>query len=149
MALPASGTITLADIRDEFGPPYNAGSNSINSVGLNEYYRGGLYVTSNNTSVPTDGEISLSNFYGAAKEFWVTISSNVQNANLYDIVLNAGWDQILRVRVFIPSGVYIWSDSTSTSGMLIPSNFSAGIAIVNSGFIMGIGGAGGQYGGAG
>jgi len=64
MALPSSGTITLAQIQAEFG-----GSNSIS---LSEYYRNGAYVTSNNTSVPTSGTISLSNFYGAVKAITVT-----------------------------------------------------------------------------
>ncbi len=57
MALPASGTITLAQIQTEFG--------GANPIGLNEYYRNGAYVTVNNTSVPVSGTITLSNFYGA------------------------------------------------------------------------------------
>ena len=43
MALPNSGSISLADIQNEFG-----GSNPI---GLNEYYRNGSYVTPNNTNI--------------------------------------------------------------------------------------------------
>jgi hypothetical protein len=61
MTLPASGTITLAQIQAEFG-----GSNPI---GLSEYYRNGAYVTSNNTSVPTSGIITVSNFHGAVKAY--------------------------------------------------------------------------------
>jgi hypothetical protein len=57
MAIQSSGVITLQDIEDEFG--------GTESIGLSEYYRNGAYVTSNNTSVPTSGAISLSNFYGA------------------------------------------------------------------------------------
>jgi len=58
MPLPASGTITLAQIQTEFG-----GSNPI---GINEYYRGGGLVpnTTANINIPTSGTISLSNFYG-------------------------------------------------------------------------------------
>ena len=59
MTLPSSGTITLAQIQAEFG-----GSSPIR---LSEYYRNGAYVTSNNTSVPTSGTISVSNFYGAVR----------------------------------------------------------------------------------
>ena len=51
MALQGSGQISLADIQTEFG-----GSNPIS---LNEYYLNGLYVTSNNTGVPTSGVISF------------------------------------------------------------------------------------------
>jgi hypothetical protein len=58
MALPASGAISLANIQTEFGgsPP----------TSISEYYRGGGLVTSNNTGVPETGQISISNFYGAA-----------------------------------------------------------------------------------
>ena len=57
MALPNSGSISLADIQNEFG-----GSNPI---GLNEYYRNGSYVTPNNTNIPTSGLIDFNDFYGA------------------------------------------------------------------------------------
>lgn len=56
MTVQATGAISLANIQTEFG-----GSNPI---GLSEYYRGGSYVPSNVTAVPTSGAISLSQFYG-------------------------------------------------------------------------------------
>lgn len=57
MTLQSSGQITLANIATEFGgaTPHS----------LSEYYRGGAYTTSNNTNVPTSGQISIGNFYGA------------------------------------------------------------------------------------
>lgn len=58
MTLQASGTISIADIVAEFG---GAAPHS-----LSEYYRGGAYVGSSNTGVPTGGAIGLSDFYGAA-----------------------------------------------------------------------------------
>ena len=64
MALPSSGLIRLSQIQTEFG-----GSNPI---GLSEYYRGGANVTANNTSVPTSGSITLSNFRGSAKAYAVS-----------------------------------------------------------------------------
>lgn len=61
MTLPASGTITLGNLQTEFG-----GSNPID---ISEYYRGGVSNLvpniSVNANVPTSGQISLSNFYGA------------------------------------------------------------------------------------
>lgn len=59
MALPTTGQITLAQIAAEFGgaTPYY----------LSQFYRGGGRVTTNNTSVPTSGQIFLSQFRGAAK----------------------------------------------------------------------------------
>lgn len=62
MALPTSGTLTLADIQTEFG-----GSNPIS---LSEYYAGGSYVpagaSGTNGAVPSSGTISISNFYGTS-----------------------------------------------------------------------------------
>lgn len=58
MALPGSGPIYLSQIQAEFGGP---------NYLLSTYYRGGGYVTANNTSVPVSGPISLANFYGASK----------------------------------------------------------------------------------
>jgi len=57
MALPESGPLSLSDIQTEFG--------GVNPIALSEYYRGGAYVTDNNTGVPTSGEISIGDFYGA------------------------------------------------------------------------------------
>jgi hypothetical protein len=60
MPLPASGTISLNDLQNEFG-----GSNPI---AITEYYRGPPGLVPDipaNSSVPTSGQISLSNFYNA------------------------------------------------------------------------------------
>lgn len=64
MAIQPSGVIALSDIQDEFG--------GTNPIGLSEYYRGGAYTTSNNTSVPTSGAISISDFYSATNTIEVT-----------------------------------------------------------------------------
>ena len=95
MAIQSSGLITLADIQTEFG-----GSNPI---GLNEYYRNGAYVTANNTGVPTSGTISLQNFYGAEKLFYLIISSSVQNAKnikiLQSFIKNLGLELVFNLAV--------------------------------------------------
>ena len=141
MTLPASGAISLGNIQTEFG--------GTNPIGMNEYYRGGSYVTTNNTGVPTSGTITLNNFYNAVKEFSFTISSDTKNANLYTLAINAGWDGVIPVRATIASGYYLWSNSTGSPALVIPSNFSAGLVLVNNGFIMGRGGNGGASGGSG
>jgi hypothetical protein len=66
MTLPTSGVISLNDIQTEFG-----GSNPI---GLNEYYKGGSYVTANDyaPNVPASGAISINNFYSAKKNTFNT-----------------------------------------------------------------------------
>jgi hypothetical protein len=64
MPLQTSGTISINDLRNEFG-------NTPGQDGLNEYYRGGSYVPNipQNNNVPTSGQIALSNFYGAMKGY--------------------------------------------------------------------------------
>lgn len=59
MTLPSSGTISINSLVGEYG---STGSDRR----LSHYYRGGGLVAnhSNNSSVPTSGTISLSNFYG-------------------------------------------------------------------------------------
>lgn len=64
MSLPSTGPISLSQLQTEFG-----GSNPI---GLSEYYRGGSYVTDNNTSVPSSGAIDMSDFLGAQQAVQVT-----------------------------------------------------------------------------
>jgi hypothetical protein len=58
MAIVSEGTVSLADIQTEFGGE--------SPTSISEYYRDGAYTTSNNTNVPTSGEISISDFYGAS-----------------------------------------------------------------------------------
>lgn len=135
MALPVSGPLSLSQIQGEFG-----GSNPIS---LSEYYRGGGLVTPNNTNVPTSGAISISNFYGATKQFAFTIGSNQTNADLRTLAINAGWDQSAPVVATIGSGVYISSSSTGVSALTVGGSFPSGVTLTNNGFIVGMGGAGG------
>ena len=136
MTLPASGIIKLSDIQTEFG--------GANPIGLSEYYRGGAYVTSNNTGVPTSGAISISNFYGAVSQFAFIISANTQEANLNTLATAAGWDGSAPVVATISSGVYLWSDDTANPGLLINI---ANCTISNNGNIIGKGGGAGVAGG--
>jgi hypothetical protein len=61
MAIKSSGIISINDIVDEFGgtAPHS----------LNEYYSGGSYVpdTPKNANIPSSGEISFDDFYGASR----------------------------------------------------------------------------------
>lgn len=80
MALQSSGAISLSDIASEFGDstPHS----------INEFYRGGSLVsnTSTNTNVPTSGQVSFNNFYGAAGELWSTTVTNAYTSFAFDIV---------------------------------------------------------------
>jgi len=70
MTLPASGTLTLLQVKTEFGGPGN----------LIAYHRGGTYVanTSTNQSIPTSGTIRLEQFYGAAKGNVTVVTTGYQ-----------------------------------------------------------------------
>lgn len=60
MTIPATGSVSLQDIEDEFG--------GTGEVSLSEYYRGNSYesaVSGNNTSVSQSGSIKLSQFRGS------------------------------------------------------------------------------------
>ena len=136
MTLQSSGLITLSNIQSEFG--------GVNPISLSEYYRGGTYVPSQNTGVPTTGAISMGgNFYGEENTFFLTIASNTENANISTLATAAGWNGSTQIYVTINAGVWVWSDSTSTAGLIIPSGMPV-VTILNNGYIIGKGGKGGQ-----
>jgi hypothetical protein len=69
--LTTSGTISLNDVRNQFG--------ASGEPDMAEYYRGGVnasrvhsYGSGHNTNVPTSGTLSLSNFYGAHRGWHLT-----------------------------------------------------------------------------
>lgn len=131
MALPASGPISFNNINVELGV---AGTTQA-SLGQPSYRT--------LAGVPS-GAISMSNFYGKANQFAFTISSNQTNANLRTLALNAGWNGTSKVVATINSGVYVNSNSTGTPGLTVNGSFPGGVELINNGFIIGMGGAGGN-----
>jgi hypothetical protein len=142
MAIKSSGTLSFSEIAAEFGAgqPHS----------LSQFYRGGSIVAdiSVNTNVPTSGVIRFSNFYNATNVFVFTqtISGSVNNYNLRNAVIAAGWNQVMPVitTLTINSGVVIGSSSTGSY------SFSTGAfpvgsitTIFNNGVILGRGGNGG------
>jgi hypothetical protein len=89
------------------------------------------------------GEIKMSDGYGKADNFSMTISSNSTNVNLRSLVVNAGWDQNQVVVVTINSGVYCYATSTGENGMTINGSWPNGLTLINNGVIAGKGGNGG------
>lgn len=81
---------------------------------------------------------------GALKTFNYVISSNVANVNLYDTLISVGWQSHMRPIVTINSGIYVYSTNTATPAMTVSGSFYAGIIIINNGYIVGMGGAGGN-----
>lgn len=138
MALPPGGSLSLSQIQGEFG-----GSNPIS---MSEYYRGGAFVTNNNTSVPTSGTISISNFYGTVRRIFIpiTISSSTYSFNVYDNRGGSYVPGISDIQVTVNSGVRVGSTSTGLYAMYVTNQFSSGdtVTIVNNGVIQGMGGQG-------
>jgi len=140
MAVKSSGSLSMVtDIVGEFSgtAPH----------GLKEYYRNGSAgVSSQNTNVPTSGEIGFKDFYGAVLQFSHTISSNQKQMNLNTYLVGQGWNGADPVVLTIASNVYLWSDSTSVAGLTIPSNLNNKLTIHHYGKIIGRGGNGGNAG---
>lgn len=68
MTLQASGRITLRDIADEFNVSNNV------RLSLTDFYRGGRYVPEQLSSIPREGRITLSDFYGVENATPLTVS---------------------------------------------------------------------------
>ena len=138
MAMQSFGPISLDDISDEFGgtPPDST----------NEYYRDGGLVTSNNTGIPTSGEISLSDFYSSVKQFAISLATGVNNATIANYFTPAEWNSATPKVFIVGSGVTVGSTS-SGSPALRTGTTREGLAmggtlkVVNNGYIYGAGGA--------
>ena len=134
MPLPSSGSISLSQVNVELGRP------STQAISMGEGAVRTLF------GVPS-GPISMSQGFGKANQFVLTISSNQTNANLRTLAVNAGWNQTSKVVATINGGVYVSSNSTGTPGLTINGSFPNGVELINNGFIIGMGGAGGRGGG--
>lgn len=140
MALQSSGAINLAQIQTEFG--------GVNPISISEYYRNGLYVTSNNINVPVSGPIAFSNFYGSVRQFSFSISTNYSTPqDLRSLALAAGWNG--SDYLVVTSNAVFSSNSTGTAALTISGSFPNGLNFINNSYIIGMGGKGGNYGAAG
>lgn len=149
MALATSGEISIGgsvtgrSINLEFGRSATA------QTSMSQLYRGGGIVPNapSNNAIATAGAISLSQFYGATNRVQVniTISSNQTNYVLNTAKAAGYVAGITDVTVTINSGVYVSSSSTGTYALDVDTSWAAGdtVTIVNNGFILGMGGAGG------
>ena len=140
MAIQGSGQIKLTELATEFGgtAPYS----------LKAYYRGGGRVPSNNTNVPASGAIGLKNFYSAVNRIalTVTLGANTTETSLTSATVPGYIAGITDLTVYVSSGVYVYSTSTSSPALTLATGFVAGdtVTLVNNGYIMGKGGWGGD-----
>lgn len=132
MALPASGQISLSQVAVELGRASNAttslGESAVRSL----------------AGVPS-GAISLNDLHGKANAFVGTITSNQNKLNLRTWALANGWNGSSAAIITVNSGIYIYSNSTSTPALTINGSWPGGITLVNNGYIMGQGGTGAGF----
>ncbi len=142
MTLAASGTLSLSDIRTEFG----GGSGAISMSNL---YRGGTRVRSkagNNTStnlaasVPTSGTVGFTDFHGQAKGFRKTYTATATNQNA-STVFGDDYGVDYPKEIVINSGVELGATGTGEEALQINSGLSGTMTITNNGTLSGAGGA--------
>ena len=141
MALPASGAISLSAVNTELGLSATAA------------------ITMNDAAVRTlfgvaSGAITMTNGHGKSNRTAVsyTYSTNTTDASLNIAALGGYAAGRSDVTITVNSGIYVYSTGTGTPGLTLAGG-SAGdtVTLVNNGFILGMGGAGGRVaaGGAG
>ena len=129
MPLP-TGTISLGDVNVELGRSATA------EISMNDAALRAL-------AGVASGALGMVTLRGKSNAFVHTISSNQQELNLYTYLVGQGWNTTSGVQLTIANGVYIWSDNTSVAALNTGGLYPGGLTIVNNGFIIGKGGAGG------
>ena len=146
MAIPQAGpSLSLDDIGQEFeaSPPLE----------IEQFYRGGAFVGNYeaNLGIPTSGEISIGDFYGANNRniYTINITGNTANYNAFNSRSPNYFAGKSDITYVIPSSVTISSGSTADA-FRVPSQFNPGdtVRVVNNGTIIGRGGNGGGGGAA-
>ena len=82
--------------------------------------------------------------FGGGGLYKLVISTNQTDVNLRTLALASGWNGTSSLLATIQSGIYVSSSSTSTPALTISGSFPGGVQLVNSGYIVGMGGAGGS-----
>ena len=135
MALPSSGAISFANVNTELGAVYTT------QRSLNDSRTRALFGKSS-------GPISMSDGYGKSATFTFnqTITTDTANYNIPAAAFAAGWDGMahLVATITINSGVVVYANSTSVyafdTGVAFPGGTT--LALVNNGYIIGMGGDG-------
>lgn len=141
MAIHSTGAISFQDLINEFNVP--------NPVSLSQMYAGGDYVPEANAGVPKSGAISLGNFYGATAAYVLdyNITADIFNFNSTTVLANSSWDGVTPVilTVNIASGIVVSGNDTSIPAFVVNALPSGSqVFINNNGFIIGMGGRGGD-----
>ena len=78
--------------------------------------------------------------------FTATLSSDALNVNVRSVAVSQGWNEVQKLNFVINSGIYAYSNSTGTAGLIVSGTFANGVELTNNGFIVGRGGNGGNGG---
>ena len=152
MAIGTTGTPTTFTISKKYDLDTPVQSVSI-PISLNSFYAGAGLVPANTIGVfenvaaliPSSGQISINQFYESPNFYTVTlIEDSTFELNLRSTAISAGWDQIRPLRFVIPSGRVVNSDDRSEPALRIEGSFPGGLELVNRGYILGMGGRGGN-----
>ena len=142
MPLQTSGAISLSQIAAEYGDsqPHS----------LSEFYAGGSAGVSSGgaPNVPSSGEISFDDFYGASNQVTVTISSNATNQNVSSL-FGSNFSANVAKLLVINSNVELGATSLSNYALQVPSGMGGTLNIQNAGTISGAGGDGSSSGAGG
>lgn len=149
MAIHLTGAISFQDLINEFNVP--------KPVSLSQMYAGAGYVPEANLGVPKSGAISLGNFYGTTAAYVLdyNITADMFNFNSSTVLTNSSWDGVTPVvlTVNIADGIVVSGNDTSIPAFVVNALPSGSqVFINNNGFIIGMGGHGGdaqQAGGSG
>ena len=134
MTLPASGPISFNAINVELGV---AGTTNA-SMGQASYRT--------LAGVPS-GTISLSNFYGKSNRVAIsyTFTASTANASLNVAAIGGYVAGKSDITVTVNTSVYLYSTGTGTPGLTLSGGTTGDtLTLVNNGFIMGMGGVGGN-----
>jgi hypothetical protein len=131
--------ISVEEICNEFGIRKS-------NVSFSQLYRGGGIVpnATTNNNIPTAGQISLSNFYGAMNRTILTFDINTPTST-YDLYANAVASPAYVTGItdiILNNNSVIGAASTTAYSLLIPSGFHSGDTVTfnNYGSIYGAGG---------
>lgn len=137
MSLNNSGQISLGGTTAGESIALELGRGTNNTISLGEpsvYQLAGKGSASN---------VDMASFRGKSHAFTTTVTSNVQNLNIWSWLVSVGWDKNIVVEVTVAAGVYVWSDATNLPALTTGGVFPNGLTIINNGYIMGKGGGGG------
>lgn len=126
MALPTSGSLSLSQVRTEFGAPTN--------TGLSAFLRGGAWVpdTAANAGVPTALPISLRQLLGAS----AVIGHSVSAPDINDVVIGATPKASGTSHATVSGGVgpftYSWAFIAGGTGITLTNTTSSTVTAQRS-----------------